>query len=75
MEANIPAAFLFSLIGRTVHVKSKWGPVYIGTLVSCDNYMNLQLRNSIERTKEDAELGEMLLRNNNILYIREAPEA
>lgn len=72
MEANIPSGFLFSLVGRTVHVKSKWGPVYIGTLVSCDSYMNMQLRDTIERTKEDTELGEMLLRNNNILYVREA---
>lgn len=71
MDSNVPAAFLHSLMGRTVHVKSKWGPVYIGTLISCDSFMNLQLRDAVERAKEDTELGEMLLRNNNILYIRE----
>ncbi|KAH9601710.1 LSM domain [Trypanosoma melophagium] len=74
MDANVPAAFLASLVGRKVHVKSKWGPVYVGTLVSCDPYMNLQLRDTVEKAKQETELGEMLLRCNNVLYIREAPQ-
>ncbi|AIO02054.1 sm-f snRNP core complex protein, putative [Leishmania panamensis] len=72
MEANVPGAFLHSLVGKKVLVKSKWGPVYEGNLVSCDTFMNLQLRDAVEHAKQDTELGEMLLRNNNILYIREA---
>ncbi|TPP44705.1 LSM domain family protein [Leishmania donovani] len=75
MEANVPGAFLHSLIGKNVLVKSKWGPVYEGNLVSCDTFMNLQLRNAVEHAKQDTELGEMLLRNNNILYIREEASA
>ncbi|CBH14518.1 small nuclear ribonucleoprotein Sm-F [Trypanosoma equiperdum] len=74
MDANVPAAFLASLVGNTVHVKSKWGPVYVGTLVSCDPYMNLQLRDAVEKAKQETELGDMLLRNNNVLYIREVPK-
>ncbi|CCW61366.1 unnamed protein product [Phytomonas sp. EM1] len=74
MDENIPAAFLCSLIGRNVHIKSKWGPIYSGTLVSCDPYMNLQLSDAVESAKEETSLGEMLLRHNNILYIREAPK-
>lgn len=73
MDANIPAAFLSSLVGHSVCIKSKWGPIYTGTLVSCDSFMNVQLKNAVERAKEETVLGEMLLRNNNILYIREAP--
>jgi small nuclear ribonucleoprotein F len=75
MEANVPGAFLHSLVGKKVLVKSKWGPVYEGNLVSCDTFMNLQLRDAVEHAKQDTELGEMLLRNNNILYIREAVSA
>ncbi|CCW68947.1 unnamed protein product [Phytomonas sp. Hart1] len=75
MDEDIPATFLCSLIGHKVHVKSKWGPVYSGTLVSCDAYMNLQLSDAVESAKEETTLGEMLLRNNNILYIREVPNA
>ncbi|KAG5467586.1 hypothetical protein CUR178_01230 [Leishmania enriettii] len=72
MEANVPGAFLHSLVGKKVLVKSKWGPVYEGNLASCDTFMNLQLRDAVEHAKQDTELGEMLLRNNNILYVREA---
>lgn len=71
---NTPALFLASLVGRKVQAKSKWGPVYEGTLVSVDTFMNLQIRDAVEKADEEAALGEMLLRNNNVLYIREATD-
>eukprot|EP00796_Vickermania_ingenoplastis_P006146 gene6146-4425_t len=72
MDENTPAGFLESLVGRKVQIKSKWGPMYIGILVSCDAYMNVQLAEGVEKVEEkETELGEMLLRNNNILHISE----
>lgn len=71
-ELNTPAGFLDSLVGRKVQIKSKWGPVYCGILVSCDSFMNVQLRDGVEKGKRETALGDMLLRNNNILHISEA---
>ncbi|CAD2216573.1 small nuclear ribonucleoprotein F [Angomonas deanei] len=71
MDENIPAAFLSSLVGKNISVRSKWGCIYTGQLVSVDDFFNLQIKDAKEIAKETTELGEMLLRNNNILYIRE----
>lgn len=73
-EPLFPSTFLSKLIGREISVKSKWGPSYVGTLVSCDAFMNLQLRNTQEQTTSVTDLGEVLIRCNNVLYIREVPE-
>lgn len=71
MEGQTPSAMLQSLVGQRIAVKTKWGPVYKGTLVSLDSFMNLQLRDAVEESKNSVgELGEMLLRCNNILYLR-----
>lgn len=69
MDENTPAGFLQSLVGQKVHIKSKWGPVYTGLLDSCDAFMNVLLRDGVEKGKQETELGEMLLRSNNILFI------
>ncbi|EPY26910.1 small nuclear ribonucleoprotein F [Strigomonas culicis] len=71
MDENVPAAFLHSLIGQSISVKTKWGAVYEGTLLSCDDFFNLQMKDAVEKAKDDTILGEMLLRHNNILYIRQ----
>lgn len=75
-----PAAMLQSLIGQQVLVRSKWGLSYVGTLLSTDNYMNLLLRDVQEQEPRGpgeqpsvATYDDMLLRCNNILYIREVP--
>lgn len=50
---------------------------YKGYLVSIDNYMNLQLANTeeyVEGKNTGVNLGEVLIRCNNILYIRGVPE-
>lgn len=45
---------------------------FIGHLASVDNYMNLQLKNSEEWVDGAlaGQLGEILIRCNNVLYIR-----
>jgi small nuclear ribonucleoprotein F len=68
----MPSVVLHSLVGERVAVKSKWGPVYTGVLVSTDAFMNLQLRDAVEETSKGSHpLGEILLRCNNVLYIRQ----
>lgn len=76
--ANIvnPKPFLTKLTGEPVWVKLKWGMDYKGLLVSVDSYMNVQLANTEEYSNGvfAGNLGEVLVRCNNILYIREANE-
>jgi len=72
-----PKPFLAQLTGKSVLVKLKWGMEYKGFLVSIDNYMNLQLANTEEYIdgKACGNLGEVLIRCNNVLYLRGLPEA
>jgi len=67
-----PKPFLNSLTGKPVLVKLKWGMEYKGYLVSVDGYMNLQLANTEEFVEGNCtgNLGEVLIRCNNVLYIR-----
>lgn len=71
-----PKPFLNGLTGKPVIIKLKWGMEYRGYLVSVDSYMNIQLANTEEYidSKLAGKLGEVLIRCNNILYIREVPE-
>jgi small nuclear ribonucleoprotein F len=68
-----PTPFLFSLTGKKVIVKLKWGLEYKGVLLSSDKYMNIQLLNTEEWQNDECKgiLGEILIRCNNVLYIRE----
>ncbi|KAL6784772.1 hypothetical protein ACKKBG_A03150 [Auxenochlorella protothecoides x Auxenochlorella symbiontica] len=79
MAANVPVnpkPFLNDLSGRSVIVKLKWGMEYKGFLVSTDAYMNLQLANTEEYIDGQftGNLGEVLIRCNNVLYLRGAPD-
>ncbi|XP_050439103.1 small nuclear ribonucleoprotein F-like [Adelges cooleyi] len=67
-----PKPYLNGLMGKTVIVKLKWGHEYKGFLVSTDSYMNIQLASATEFVDgcEPALLGEIMVRCNNILYIR-----
>jgi small nuclear ribonucleoprotein F len=69
-----PKPFMADLVGKRVRVKLKWGMEYQGDLVSTDAYMNLQLENSEEFVdgKYAGTLGEILIRCNNVLYIKAA---
>lgn len=50
----------------------KWGMEYKGVLLSVDSYMNLQLANTEEYINGEltGNLGETLVRCNNVLFIR-----
>ncbi|KZV22575.1 small nuclear ribonucleoprotein F-like [Dorcoceras hygrometricum] len=85
-----PKPFLNNLTGKPVMVKLKWGMEYKGDepywllsakvlwcfLVSVDSYMNLQLANAEEYIDGQCtgSLGEILIRCNNVLYLRGVPE-
>ncbi|XP_062613049.1 small nuclear ribonucleoprotein F [Saccostrea cucullata] len=71
-----PKPFLNGLTGKPVMVKLKWGMEYKGYLVSVDGYMNLQLANTEEYIDgaQTGNLGEVLIRCNNVLYIRGVEE-
>ena len=68
-----PKPFLQELTGEKVAVKLKWGMEYRGFLVSVDSYMNIQLQDAVEfidGTAQKGKLGELLIRCNNVLYLR-----
>ncbi|XP_017837014.1 small nuclear ribonucleoprotein F [Drosophila busckii] len=67
-----PKPFLNGLTGKPVLVKLKWGQEYKGFLVSVDGYMNMQLANTEEVIDGSVtgNLGEVLIRCNNVLYIK-----
>jgi small nuclear ribonucleoprotein F len=69
-----PKPFLNELTGKPVIVKLKWGMEYKGFLVSVDAYMNLQLADTEEYIEGNCtgNLGEVLIRCNNVLYLRGA---
>ncbi|ORX40081.1 mRNA processing-related protein [Kockovaella imperatae] len=71
-----PKPFLQELTGKIVNVRLKWGLEYRGFLVSTDSYMNLQLNQAeeIENGKSNGALGEIFIRCNNVLFIRESKE-
>ncbi|XP_064632880.1 small nuclear ribonucleoprotein F [Lineus longissimus] len=71
-----PKPFLNGLTGKPVMVKLKWGMEYKGYLVSVDGYMNLQLFSTEEYIDgvNMGNLGEVLIRCNNVLYIRGVEE-
>ena len=71
-----PKPFLNDLTGKPVIAKLKWGMEYQGYLVSVDSYMNLQLASTEEWIDDQfsGNLGEVLIRCNNVLYLRGVPE-
>ncbi|RCK65052.1 Small nuclear ribonucleoprotein F [Candida viswanathii] len=75
-----PKPFLKSLIGKQIIVRLKWNRTeYKGTLVSLDNYMNLQLDQTYEVIREGDEkkeelIGEIFIRCNNVLFVREVKD-
>ena len=72
-----PKPFLVNLTGHEVIVRLKWGQEYKGILTSIDSYMNLQLANTEEWIGGElaGNLGEVLIRCNNVMYIREGANA
>lgn len=72
-----PKPFLTELVDKDVMVKLKWGMEYKGKLLSFDSYMNLQLGETEEIVEGESTgvLGEVLVRCNNVLYIRANPDS
>ncbi|GBG33803.1 U6 snRNA-associated Sm-like protein LSm6 [Hondaea fermentalgiana] len=64
------------MVGKEVIVKLKWGHEYKGYLVSFDSYFNLQLSGTQEFLNGafEGSIGEVLIRTNNVLYVRKVPE-
>ncbi|QRV76420.1 small nuclear ribonucleoprotein F [Ceratobasidium sp. AG-Ba] len=60
-----PKPFLQELTGKPVFVRLKWGLEYKGYLLA-----NTE---EFEDGKSNGALGEVFIRCNNVLYIREAP--
>ncbi|KAA8496829.1 Small nuclear ribonucleoprotein F [Porphyridium purpureum] len=67
-----PKPFLAGLVGKPVAVRLKWGLEYRGILVSVDSYMNFLLKDAEEIVDDvlTGKLGEILIRCNNVLYVR-----
>ncbi|KAJ3234722.1 hypothetical protein HDU81_001191 [Chytriomyces hyalinus] len=71
-----PKPFLNGMTGKAVMIKLKWGQEYKGFMRSVDSYMNVQLDNTEEFVDgaSTGVLGEVLIRCNNILYVRQIPD-
>lgn len=56
-------------------VRLKWNKLeYQGKLIAFDSYMNLQLEDTVEvatKGEPGEEIGEVFIRCNNVLFIRE----
>ena len=63
------------MVGKQVMVKLKSDLGYTGQLEKMDVQMNLILTGSVEhdRSKEVSNLGTVIIRGNNILYVSLAP--
>ena len=68
-----PLSLLFSTKGQEILVELRNGDTYNGTLVNCDNYMNLNLE-GVYRTAKDGdkfwEIAEVYIRGSSIKYLR-----
>ncbi|KAK3946247.1 hypothetical protein QBC46DRAFT_3056 [Diplogelasinospora grovesii] len=72
-----PRPFLQDLVNKSVVVRLKWGETeYKGRLVSIDSYMNIQIADTQEYidSKLTGALGQVLIRCNNVLYIKAADQ-
>ncbi|KAL6859946.1 hypothetical protein ACO1O0_003970 [Amphichorda felina] len=72
-----PRPMLQGLVDKDIVVRLKWGETeYKGKLVSLDSYLNLQLSGTVEyiNDKPTGDLGQVLIRCNNVLWIRAADQ-
>ena len=71
-----PRPFLNELLNKNVIVRLKWKIEYKGKLASFDKYMNIQLLNTEEIIDghSTGTLGEVLIRCNNILFVKECTD-
>jgi U6 snRNA-associated Sm-like protein LSm6 len=64
-----PSDFLSSLIGASVKVRLTTGVNFSGILEGMDGSMNVALENAVEEG-EGNKFEHVLLRGNNVLYVR-----
>ena len=72
-----PLNVLAKLLNSHIAIVLKSGIEYRGTVVRCDGYMNVLLEGAVERSRDEmvANYGRVLVRGNNVLYIRtDAPK-
>lgn len=69
-----PQPFVNELTGQEVYIKLKWGLEVKGILKAVDAFMNFQLLECEEWSDGvfKGKLGEVLVRCNNVLYIKAA---
>lgn len=67
-----PLAKLQESLNKQVIVRLKDNTEYVGKMVNFDSYMNLILEEAKEMTdqKQTANLGRVIIRGNNVLFIR-----
>ncbi|CAK9441735.1 uncharacterized protein LODBEIA_P56030 [Lodderomyces beijingensis] len=81
-----PKPFIKSLLGKQVVVRLKWNKTeYRGKFISADNYLNIQLDDTFEiiyeksatsrETRREEMIGNIFIRCNNVLFIREWSES
>jgi len=71
--AMLPLSLLRTATGHPMLVELKNGETYNGHLVSCDNWMNISLREVICTSRDGDRfwrLPEVVIRGNNIKYLR-----
>ncbi|MGB9805482.1 MAG: LSM domain-containing protein [Thermoproteota archaeon] len=71
LENKNPVQALKSFVNKQVYVKLKSNLSYVGRLDKMDSQMNLIISNTIEYegTKTVRNLGRVIIRGNNILYV------
>ena len=71
MNGVKPLAIIAKNINKPIKVMLKNDVVYEGTMVTCDNYMNLVIERVIEYQGENKKAGypKVLIRGNNVLNI------
>ena len=71
-----PLVMVAKHINQVIRVTLKNELVYEGTMVDCDNYMNLVIEKATEYQGENkkAMYPRILIRGNNIMYIQLSPE-
>ena len=75
--AILPSKKVQSLVNKKIQVEMKRGKYVLeGVLRSVDDYMNLHLEDTMEILDEERtrKLGSVVLRGNNIVFIRPAKE-
>ena len=72
MSQNMPIKALEAVLNDVVSIKLKDHRIFRGRLTRCDIYMNLTLADAeeVEENQTKAKYGQVLIRGNNILWIR-----